>query len=90
MHPLIVEFLGSIFFIIVILATGNFLAIGASLSLIILLGKSISNAVSINPAVSCALYAAGKLDKPTLFLYIIAEVLGGLTGFYIFKHAIKK
>ena len=90
MHPLIVEFLGSIFFIVVIFATGNFLAIGAALSLVIFLGKSISNAVSINPAVSCALYAAGKLDKRTLILYIIAEVLGGLTGFYLFKHIMKK
>ena len=90
MHPLLVEFLGPMFLVIVIFATGNFLAIGAALSLIIFLGKMISNVTAINPAVSCALYAAGKLDKPTLVSYIIAEVFGALSGYFLFKQIMKK
>jgi glycerol uptake facilitator-like aquaporin len=50
----------------------------------------ISNLTSINPAVTIARYAYGKLDKTTFILYIIAEILGGLFGFFIFNYIIKK
>jgi glycerol uptake facilitator-like aquaporin len=84
MHALLVEFLGTMFFVFVIFATGNYLAIGAALSIAILLGEKISGA-AFNPAVAIALYAGGKLDKNKLIPYIIVEFLGALTGFYLWK-----
>jgi glycerol uptake facilitator-like aquaporin len=90
MNPLVIEFLGSMLLIIVVFAIGNEIAIGATLSFVIYLGRMTENVTAINPAVASALCAAGKLDKSTFILYFIAEVLGGLTGFYIFKHVIKK
>ena len=41
MNKYIVEFLGTLFFLYVILATGNALAIGAALALAILVGGNI-------------------------------------------------
>ena len=60
MQKYLVEFLGAVVFVYVILATGNPLAIGAALALIILLAANISCG-HINPAVSIAMASAGKL-----------------------------
>lgn len=84
MQKYLVEFLGSIFFIYVILATGNPLAIGAALALVILLTANISGG-HINPAVSIVMAAAGKLPTTELVPYIVAQAFGGLVALEIYK-----
>jgi len=78
------EFLGTLFFVYIILATGNPLAIGAALALAILLTRDVSGG-HINPAVSITMAAAGKLSTADLIPYCIAQILGGLTAFEIYK-----
>ena len=56
MNKFLVEFLGTLFFLYVILATGNALAIGAALAIAILVGGAISGG-NFNPAVRTALPA---------------------------------
>jgi len=73
----------------VILVTGNWLAIGAALAIAIMLGGAISGG-SFNPAVTVALYAAGKLSKSDVLPYIIVEILGALAAFYAFKKFVNK
>jgi len=80
----LVEFVGTFFFLYVILATGNFLAIGAALSLCIFLGAKLSGA-NFNPAVTVMMVVAKKQKMNTLLPYIIAQVLGGLTALFIYK-----
>jgi len=65
MNKYLVEFLGTLFFLYVILATGNALAIGAALAIAILVGGAISGG-NFNPAVSVMMVAAGKLPKNDL------------------------
>ena len=65
MNKYLVEFLGTLFFLYVILATGNALAIGAALAIAILVGGGISGG-NFNPAVSVMMVAAGKLPKNDL------------------------
>jgi aquaporin Z len=89
LNKYLVEFLGTMFLIFIILATGNYLAIGAALAVIVLLGGSISGG-SYNPAVSVALYSAGKLSKADLVPYIIVEILGGLAGYEAYKRFVNK
>ena len=89
MNKYLVEFLGTTLLMFVILTTGNYLAIGATLAIIVLLGGAISGG-SFNPAVSISLYAAGKLSKNDLIPYIIVEILGGLAAFGIYSKFIKK
>ena len=84
MNKYIVEFLGTMFFVFVIFATENFLAIGAALAIIIFLAGPISGSF-INPAVAITMMYAGKLPRADLIPYIIAEVAGALAGFEAFK-----
>lgn len=80
----LVEFVGTFFFLYVILATGHFLAIGAALSLCIFLGAKISSA-NFNPAVTIMMVAANKQKINTLLPYISAQVLGGLAALFLYK-----
>jgi aquaporin Z len=89
MNKYLVEFLGTMFLMYTILVTGNWAAIGGALAIAALLGGPISGG-SYNPAVSCALYAAGKLEKADLLPYIIVEVLGALAALYAYNVYVKK
>jgi len=84
MNKYFVEFLGTLFFLYVILATGNALAIGAALTIAILLGGNISGG-NYNPAVSIMMVAAGKLSKKDLLPYILSQVAGGLCALEMYK-----
>ena len=84
MNKYLVEFLGTLFFLYVILATGNALAIGAALVIAILVGGKISGG-SFNPAVTIMMVAAGKFPKSDLIPYILAEVAGGLAALELYK-----
>jgi aquaporin Z len=83
-NKFLVEFLGTLFFLFTIISTGNALAIGASLALAIYLGGKISGG-NYNPAVSVMMVVAGKLPKQDLIGYIIAQILGGLAAFELYK-----
>jgi aquaporin Z len=80
----LVEFLGTLFFLYIIIATNNALAIGAALALAIYLGGKISGG-NFNPAVSVMMVMAGKLPKQDLIGYILAQILGGLAAFELYK-----
>jgi aquaporin Z len=84
MQKYLVEFLGTILFVYVILATGNPLAIGATLALVILIIGGVSGG-HVNPAVSVAMAAAGKLPVVDLVPYCVAQILGALVALEIYK-----
>jgi aquaporin Z len=89
MNKYLVEFLGTMFLVFVIFATSNWLAIGAALSVAILLGGAVSGG-AFNPAVAISLYSAGKIAKSDVLPYIIAEILGALAAFYAYKNFVNK
>ena len=84
MYNYLVEFVGTLFFIYVILATGNPLAIGAALALTMLLTASISGGY-INPAVTIAMAAAGKLPSVEVIPYCLSQIFGGLVALELYK-----
>lgn len=84
MNKYLAEFLGTGFFVYVILATGNPLAIGAALALIILITAEVSGG-HINPAVSLVMASIGKIDTNELIPYMLAQLLGGLVALEIYK-----
>ncbi len=88
MHKYLVEFLGTLFLMFVILATGNYLAIGAALAVCVLVGGPISGG-AFNPAVSIALMYSGKMPRTDLMPYIIAQVAGALVAVELVKIALK-
>jgi glycerol uptake facilitator-like aquaporin len=84
MYNYLVEFLGSIFFVYIILATGNPLAIGAAFALILLLTRNISSGF-FNPAVSIVMVSIGKIEVNDLIPYILAQTFGALVALEIYK-----
>jgi len=84
MKAVLVEFVGTIFFLYVILATGHFAAIGAALAIAIYLGGKISGG-NFNPAVTIMMVFAKKQKTETLLPYIAAQIAGGLVAYQIYK-----
>jgi len=84
MYNYLVEFLGTAFFVYVILATGNPLAIGAALALTMLLTLNISGGY-INPAVTIVMASAGKITTTDIIPYCHAQIFGGLTALELYK-----
>lgn len=84
MYKYLAEFFGAAFFIYVILATGNPLAIGAALALVLLLTGPISGGY-INPAVTITLASAGKISTADIIPYCLAQIFGGLVALEIYK-----
>uniref|UniRef100_A0A6C0CNW1 Major intrinsic protein n=1 Tax=viral metagenome TaxID=1070528 RepID=A0A6C0CNW1_9ZZZZ len=84
MQKYLAEFLGTLFFVYVILATGNPLASAAALALAMFMTVRISGG-HINPAVSMVMAAKGRISTTDLIPYIIAQILGGLVALEIFK-----
>lgn len=84
MNKYLVEFLGTLFFLYVILATGKAVPIGLALMIVILLGGKISGG-NFNPAVSIMMAAAGKLQMHDLMPYILAQVAGGLAALELYR-----
>lgn len=79
------EYLGTFFFILVILSSGgNPLIIGGALALTIFIIASISGG-HVNPAVSIAMYLQGSMRPADLFSYVFAQLLGGMSAFYAYK-----
>ena len=84
MYAYLAEFLGTLFFVYIIVSTGNPLAIGAALALVILMTSSISGG-HINPAVTIAMASAGKLPVNEVLPYCLAQIFGGLTALQLYK-----
>ena len=79
-----IEFIGTLLLVYVILVTGNPYAIGATLALIIATGGKVSGG-HFNPAVTSSLVVANKFGKDMLQPYIVAQLLGGLVGYQLYK-----
>ena len=83
-NKLLAEFLGTMFFLYVILATGDAVAIGLALmAVIFILGKTSGG--HFNPAVSTTMAMAGKLPVNDLALYVLSQVAGGAVAFQLHK-----
>jgi aquaporin Z len=82
------EFLGTFALIFSILATGNWLVIGLTLSAVIFLVGDLSGA-NVNPAVSLVMLLNNSISGRKFVEYITAQVLGGLSALYTYKFIIK-
>ena len=83
MERYLAEFVGTLFFLYVIIATGNPLAIGISLVIAIVTVGRVSGGM-FNPAVTIMMAAAGRLPINDVAPYIAAQVLGGVAALELF------
>ena len=80
-NKLLAEFLGTMFFLYLILATADAVAIGLALmAVIFILGKTSGG--HFNPAVSVMMYLKENLAANDLPMYVIAQVAGGAVAHY--------
>ena len=84
MYNYLAEFTGTLFFVYIVLATGNPLAIGAAFALAILLTANLSGG-HINPAITIVMASLGKIGTNDIVPYILAQVFGALVALEIFK-----
>ena len=84
MNELLIEYVGSVFFFYVIIATANPIAIGAALAMVVYLGGPISGG-NYNPAVTLMMVLSGKQQINTIFSYMIVQFLAAFTVVEIYK-----
>lgn len=84
MQDIAVEFIGTLFFMYVIIATGNALAIGGALAIACYLGGPISGG-NFNPAVTIMMVLAKKQKYETLIPYILVQIAACIIAMEIYK-----
>jgi len=84
MREYVVEYLGTVFFLYVVVVTQNAFAIGAALALCIYLGGAISGG-NFNPASTLLMVLTGKEPSHVLAPYIIAQLAAVFTVHQIYK-----
>jgi len=83
MERYLAEFVGTLFFLYVIIATSNPLAIGVALVIAIVTVGQVSGGL-FNPAVTLMMAAAGRLPINDVAPYIAAQVLGGMAALEVY------
>tara|TARA_Y100000389_G_C17438850_1_gene507292 strand:+ start:101 stop:373 length:273 start_codon:yes stop_codon:yes gene_type:complete len=83
-----VEFLGTFFFLSIILRIGEAIPIAVGILAAIYFGGSISGG-HYNPAVSIMMYLNNTLSAMDLPFYMIAQILGGIVALVMQKYLTK-
>ena len=78
------EFLGTMFLLYVLIATGKPLAVAAALLVTMLFVGPISGS-HLNPAVTIMMASAGKLPMSDVLPYMLAQIAGGLSDLELYK-----
>ena len=81
---ILVEFLGTFIFLSVIVATGNPLAIGATLAVLAFFAGSVSGG-HFNPAVSIMTLFNRGMSAKNAAGYIVAQIVGGLAAITVYN-----
>jgi aquaporin Z len=82
MKKYVVEFIGTFFLVFVVVMTGNPLAIGAVLMVMVYAGGHISGA-HYNPAVTLAVSIRKKISPAEAAAYMIVQIVGGFVAAFI-------
>lgn len=86
---LAVEFAGTLFFLSVIISTGNWAAIGAALALVAFLGGGISGG-HYNPAVTFMFFVKDQISLRDALAYVVVQLLGGASAFFLYDTLVTK
>jgi len=81
---LAVEFAGTLFFFSVIIATGNWAAIGGALALVALLGGGISGG-HYNPGVTFMFWLKNGIETRDAVAYVLAQLLAAATAYTAYQ-----
>ena len=79
MGKYITEFIGTFFLVLSVALTGNALAIGATLMVMVFAGGHLSGA-HYNPAVTLAVLIRGKVSSSDAIIYIIVQIIAAIVA----------
>jgi len=82
--PLLAEFIGTWALVFSVHSTGNWLAVGVTLAVIVLLVGPVSGGYA-NPALSLSMYMDNKIQLTTFLAYMLAEFLGAVAALYTYR-----
>ena len=82
MNKLIAEFIGTFFLVFAIGMTGNPLAIGAMLMVMVYFAGNISGA-QFNPAVSLGIFIRGKMTAGEMIQYMTIQIVAAISASYL-------
>ena len=89
MHPYFVEFLGTFFLMAAILySKGNWIIIGITLGVAVLLGGKISGGC-FNPAVTIGACMSKSLPYSKLIPYVVVQILGAMLATMLYLNTKK-
>jgi aquaporin Z len=80
-----VEFIGTFFFLSVIVATSQPILIALALLAVMLVGGGVSGG-HFNPATSVMFWLKGGLATQDLAAYVVAQLLGGAGAYYAYTN----
>jgi aquaporin Z len=89
MNKYITELIGTFFLTLVAATTGNPLAIGGVLMVLIYMGGHVSGA-HYNPAASLGIFLRGKMASKDLLAYVIFQILGAFLAAVVFFLIVEK
>lgn len=89
MKQYLIEFIGAFFLVLTIALSGNPIAIGFVLTVLVYMGGYISGA-HYNPAVTLALVLTKNIKPAKSLGYILSQILGGLTAAFIYNFVSSK
>src|SRR5688572_5613607 len=81
MNKLIAEFIGTFFLVFAIGMTGNPLAIGAMLMVMVYFAGNVSGA-QFNPAVSLGIFMRGKMTASEMMQYMVVQIVAAIAASY--------
>ena len=84
----LIEFIGTFFFLSVILVTGSPIPIVVALLAVIYLGGNVSGG-HYNPAVTFMFWLDGASSISKSAVYIVSQLLGATAAFYFYNQIIK-
>lgn len=79
MKKYVMEFIGTLFLVLAVGLTGDPIAIGVTLAVMVYMGGHISGGY-YNPAVTIAVWLRGKLEKSDVPFYFLAQILGAFAA----------
>jgi aquaporin Z len=83
MPKYIMEFIGTFFLVLVVALTGNPIAIGAVLMVMIYMGGNVSGG-HFNPSVSLGVFLRGKMSGKDFVMYNIFQLIGAIAATLVY------
>ena len=84
----VIEYLGTFFFVFILLSTESPLKVSIAIAIAILLGSYISSATFFNPLIPIIMAMANKFPIYAIIPYIVSETAGAFTALYVYTHLI--